>query len=93
LASAKGPLTRPLSDALGAQIFQNRGRSCRLAGLIVQALGQPAEPQDCRPALEVAARLNKEIGLGSGEAPTGVTIIFKSNIRPRAPRPGLESGL
>lgn len=34
------------------------------------------------PTLELAARLNREIGLGSGEAPTGVTIIFESNIRP-----------
>src|SRR5262245_56982077 len=36
--------------------------------------------------LELAARLNKEIGLGAGESVAGVTIIFESNIRPRAPR-------
>lgn len=37
-------------------------------------------------SLEFAARLNKEIGFGSGETVSGVTIIFESNIRPRSPR-------
>jgi hypothetical protein len=37
--------------------------------------------------LEFAARVNREIGVGgAGETPAGVTIIFESNIRPRAPR-------
>jgi hypothetical protein len=36
--------------------------------------------------LEFATRVNCEIGLGgAGETPAGVTIIFESNIRPRAP--------
>jgi hypothetical protein len=32
--------------------------------------------------LEFVARVNKEIGLGSGDMPRGVTIIFQSNVRP-----------
>jgi Family of unknown function (DUF5681) len=40
------------------------------------------------PALEFEARLNKEIGLGSGEAPTGVTIIFES----KHPAAGAKTG-
>jgi hypothetical protein len=35
--------------------------------------------------LEFAARVNREIGIGSNdEVPGGVTIIFKSNLRPGA---------
>ena len=36
--------------------------------------------------LELAARLNKEIGLGAEDRPPGVTIIFRSNVRPGALR-------
>jgi len=39
------------------------------------------------PALEFAARLNREIGLGTnGDTPGGVTIRFISNLRPGALR-------
>jgi Family of unknown function (DUF5681) len=34
------------------------------------------------PALELAARINREIGIGSEDRPPGVTIIFTSNLRP-----------
>jgi hypothetical protein len=33
-----------------------------------------------------AARLNKEIGLGAEDRPPGVTIIFRTNLRPGALR-------
>jgi len=55
--------------------------------VIEQVKGNLQNRKTVLPALEFAARLNREIGLGSGEAPAGVTIIFESNIRPRAPRP------
>jgi len=32
--------------------------------------------------LEFAARVNKEIGIGSADVPMGVTIIFESNVDP-----------
>jgi hypothetical protein len=34
------------------------------------------------PTLEFAARLNREVGLGSEDRTPGVTIIFKTNLRP-----------
>jgi len=34
------------------------------------------------PTLELAARLNREIGLGSEDVMPGVTIIFQSNLKP-----------
>jgi hypothetical protein len=43
--------------------------------------------------LEFAARVNREIGIGSNdEVPGGVTIIFKSNLRPGALRGRHEAG-
>jgi hypothetical protein len=36
--------------------------------------------------LELAARLNREIGLGSDERPPGITITFVSNLQPGALR-------
>jgi hypothetical protein len=38
------------------------------------------------PTLELAARLNREIGLGSEERPPGITITFVSNLQPDALR-------
>ena len=37
-------------------------------------------------ALEFAARVNKEIGLNSDTPTGGITVIFKSNLRPGALR-------
>ena len=59
---------------------------------IDQVKGNLQNSKTVLPALEFAARLNKEIGLGSGEAPTSVTIIFESNIRPMKRRLGTETG-
>jgi hypothetical protein len=36
------------------------------------------------PILELAARLNREIGLGSEDRPPGITITFVSNLQPGA---------
>jgi hypothetical protein len=36
------------------------------------------------PTLELAARLNREIGLGSEDRPPGITITFVSNLQPGA---------
>jgi len=41
--------------------------------------------------LELAARLNREIGLGSEDRPPGVTIIFRSNLQPGALRRRYEA--
>ena len=38
--------------------------------------------------LELAARLNKEIGLGSEDRPPGVRIVIKTNLRVGALRNG-----
>jgi hypothetical protein len=38
------------------------------------------------PTLELAARLNREFGLGSEDRPTGITITFVSNLQPGALR-------
>jgi hypothetical protein len=43
------------------------------------------------PTLELAARLNHEIGLGSEERPPGITITFVSNLRPGALRRAHEA--
>jgi hypothetical protein len=41
--------------------------------------------------LELAARLNREIGLGSEDRPPGITITFVSNLQPGALRRGHET--
>jgi Family of unknown function (DUF5681) len=38
------------------------------------------------PHLEFAARLNREIGIGSEQVTAGVTFVFSSNLRPEALR-------
>ena len=43
------------------------------------------------PTLELAARLNREIRLGSEDRPTGITITFVSNLQPGALRRGHEA--
>jgi hypothetical protein len=45
------------------------------------------------PTLELAARLNREIGLGSEDRPPRITITFVSNLRPGALRRGHEAAL
>ena len=51
--------------------------------MVVQKLRQVVTTQKTVvQALESAARINREVGLGSEDQPRGVTIIFHTNIDP-----------
>jgi len=70
------------------------GKQCRL-GSRCEAVRRLQENLKNRrsvlPTLELAARLNREIGLGSEDRPPGITITFVSNLRPGALRRGHEA--